>query len=213
MRITVFGAAGNMGSRIVAEALSRGHEVSAVLRDPTRSHELLAAATIRVGDAANAESVAELSAGQDVVIGATRPAPGNEGEHAMTAKALLAGVTQAGVRLLLVGGAGGLSVPGTAGTLVADDPNFVPPAWRDIARACVDQFEACRADTQADWTYLSPPALLAPGERSGHFRLGGDELLVDGEGNSAISMEDLAVALIDEAERPRHRRARFTAAY
>lgn len=213
MRICVFGAAGNMGSRIVTEALSRGHEVSAIVRDPARFNELPAAANARVGNAANVESVAELSSGQDVVISATRPAPGSEGEHVMTARTLLAGVAQTGVRLLLVGGAGGLTVPGSEGTLVADDPNFVPPAWRDIALACVDQLNICRADTQADWTYLSPPALLEPGERTGHFRLGSDELLVDAAGNSAISMEDLAVALIDEAERPQHRRARFTAAY
>lgn len=213
MRISVFGAAGNMGSRIVAEALSRGHEVTAVVRDPTRLQELPAAASVRAGNAASVESVTELSSGQDVVISATRPAPGREHEHAMNAKALLAGVANAGSRLLLVGGAGSLTVPGSEGILVADDPSFVPPAWRDIALACVDQFEACRADTRADWTYLSPPALLAPGERTGRYRLGGDELLLDDEGNSAISMEDLAVALVDEVERPRHRRARFTAAY
>lgn len=213
MRITLFGAAGNLGSRILAEALSRGHEVTAVVRDPARFSELPAAANARVGNAANADEVAKLSAGQDVIISATRPAPGNEPELVITAKALLAGVAQADVRLLLVGGAGGLIVPGSGGTLAADDPTFVPAAWRDIALACVDQFEVCRADTQADWTYLSPPALLAPGERTGHYRLGTDELLIDDKGNSAISMEDLSIALLDEAERPRHRRARFTAAY
>lgn len=213
MRIVLFGAAGNLGSRILAEALSRGHEVTAVVRDPARFNELPAAANARVGNAANADDVAKLSAGQDVVISATRPAPGRESELAMTAKTLLAGVARAEVRLLLVGGAGSLIVPGSGGTLAADDPTFVPLAWRDIALACVDQFEVCRADTQADWTYLSPPALLAPGERTGHYRLGTDELLIDDEGNSAISMEDLSIALLDEAERPRHRRIRFTAAY
>lgn len=213
MRITVFGAAGNMGSRIVAEALSRDHEVTAVVRDSSRFHELPAAATARAGDGANVEDVAELSAGQDAVISATRPAPGRESELATTAKALLSGVARTGVRLLLVGGAGSLTVPGTGGTAVLDDPNLVPAAWRDIALACTDQLEACRADTEANWTYLSPPALLVPGERTGQYRLGADVLLVDDEGSSTISMEDLAVALMDEAERPRHRRARFTAAY
>ncbi len=84
---------------------------------------------------------------------------------------------------------------------------------RDLALACTDQLEACRADTEVDWAYLSPAALLTPGERTGNYRLGDDELLVDAEGNSTMSMEDLAVALLDEAERPKHHRTRFTAAY
>lgn len=212
MRITVFGAAGSVGSRVVAEALSRGHEVTAIMRDPARFHELPTAAKARPGDAANVEDVAELSAGQDVVISATRPAPGSEGELAATARALLAGLARTGVRLLIVGGAGGLTVPGGGGKTVMDDPDF-PADWRAIALACNDQLEACRAETTVDWAYLSPPALLEPGARTGVYRLGADELLVDAEGNSKISMEDLAVALLDEAERPKHHRTRFTVAY
>ena len=84
---------------------------------------------------------------------------------------------------------------------------------RDIALACVDQLAACRSDTVADWTYLSPSALLESGERTGTYRLGTDELIVDAQGNSTISMEDLAVVLLDGAERPRHSRTRFTAGY
>ncbi|HET8726079.1 MAG TPA: NAD(P)H-binding protein [Alphaproteobacteria bacterium] len=213
MRMTVFGAAGNVGSRVVVEALSRGHEVTAVTRDPGRFHELPAAAEPRAGDAENVEDVAALSAGRDVVIGATRPAPGREGDHAATARALLAGSARTGVRLLVVGGAGSLIVPGSGGTAAIDDPRFVPAEWRAIAQASTDQFEVCLADDAADWTYLSPPALLAPGTRTGTYRLGTDELLVDADGNSAISMEDFAVALLDEAERPRHRRTRFTVGY
>jgi len=79
-------------------------------------------------------------------------------------------------------------------------------AFRHIALACTDQLEACRAEARVDWTYLSPAALLEPGKRTGNYRLGTDELLVDAEGNSTISMEDLAVALLDEAERPKHLR-------
>jgi uncharacterized protein len=96
---------------------------------------------------------------------------------------------------------------------VLDDPRFLPAAARPIALACVAQLAACRAETRADWTYLSPPANLGPGERTGAYRIGGDELLVDSAGNSAISMEDLAVALLDEVEQPRHHRARFTVAW
>lgn len=213
MRITVFGAAGSVGSQVVAEALSRGHEVTAVVRDAARFGQLPAGAKAATGNAANRDDVARLSAGQDLVISATRPAPGRESELAETARALLAGVAQAGVRLLLVGGAGGLTVPGAPTKLVIDDPRFVADAWRPIAQACVDQLQVCRADTNADWTYLSPPAILAPGERTGAYRLGGDEILVDSAGKSSISIADLAVALLDEAERPRHGRSRFTVGY
>jgi uncharacterized protein len=210
MRITVFGAGGNVGSRVVAEALSRGHEVTAVVRDPARFHGP-PAAEVRIGDAGNVENVAELSVGQDVVISATRPVPGREGELVTTVRALLTGLARTGVRLLVVGGAGSLTVPGTGGTVI-EDPDF-PVGWRDIALACNDQLEACRVETEVDWAYLSPAALLEPGERTGDYRLGADELLVDAEGSSAISMEDLAVALLDEAERPKHHRTRFTVAY
>jgi len=214
MRITVFGATGSVGHRVVTEALFRGHDVTAVTRDPARFHELHVAAKARAGDAGNVADVVELSTGQDLVIAATRPRAGSEHELVATTRSLLAGLAQTGVRLLVSGGAGSLTVPGAGDTLVVDDPNFVPPAWRDIAVACRDQLEACRGtETGVDWAYLSPPALLVPGERTGNYRLGTDELLVDAEGSSMISMEDLAVALVDEAEQARHHRTRFTVAY
>ncbi|MBP2404408.1 NAD(P)-dependent oxidoreductase [Streptomyces syringium] len=212
MRITVFGAAGNVGSRVVAEALSRGHEVTAVVRNPARFPQLPAGAEARVGDASNPEDVARLSAGRDVVIGATRPAPGSEGELVKATEGLLTGLAHTGVRLMVVGGAGSLMVPGTGGTTVIDAPGF-PADWRGIALACNAQLAACRAETEVDWAYLSPAAVLEPGVRTGTYRLGGDELVVDAEGNSSISMEDLAVVLLDEVERPRHVRVRFTAGY
>ncbi|MEU5646515.1 NAD(P)-dependent oxidoreductase [Streptomyces milbemycinicus] len=211
MRITVFGAAGSVGSRVVAEALSRGHEVTAVVRNPDRLADPPIGATARVGDAADVEDVVRLSTGQDLVITATRPAPGSEDELVTATKALLAGVASSGVRLLVVGGAATLTVPGTGGALVVDAPDF-PAAWRGIALACAEQLEVCRAESEADWAYLSPAALLEPGERTGTYRLGTDELLVGADGTSRISMEDLAVALLDEAEHPRHHRTRFTVA-
>ncbi|WLQ53019.1 NAD(P)H-binding protein [Streptomyces poriferorum] len=211
MRITVFGAAGKVGSRVVTEALARGHHVIAVVRDPARGHTLPAAVEVRAGDAAHVADVVELSTGQDVVISATRPAPGREPDLVTTTEALLAGAVRTGVRLLLVGGAAGLTVPGTGATVI-DQPDF-PAFLRPIALACNGQLAACRAEKTADWTYLSPPMVLEPGERTGTYRLGTDELLTDAEGGSALSMEDLAVALLDEAERPGHRRTRFTAAY
>ncbi|KJS52607.1 NADH-flavin reductase [Streptomyces rubellomurinus subsp. indigoferus] len=212
MRITVFGATGSVGSRVVTEALSRGHEVTAVVRDRAKPHGLPAAVAIAVGDARDPEAVTRAAAGQDLVITATRPAPGSEHELPAATRGLLAGLAGTGVRLLAVGGAGSLTVPGAGGMTVAEDPGF-PADIRPIALACGEQLDLYRADSEVDWTYLSPAALLEPGERTGRFRIGRDELLVDEDGNSAISMEDLAVALLDEAERPAHRRARFTAAY
>ncbi|WP_328905077.1 NAD(P)H-binding protein [Streptomyces sp. NBC_00234] len=214
MRITVFGAAGNVGTRVVAEALARGHRVTAVVRDAARFAALHPGATHRTGDAGNPEQVTELSAGQDLVVNATRPAPGREDEHAAVSRALLSGLDRTGVRLIVVGGAGSLTVPGTRGVLAIDDPAYVPTAWRHIALASNAQFDAVRTTgTDVDWTYLSPSALLEPGRRTGTFRLGTDELLVDAEGTSSLSMEDLAVALLDEAEHPEHHRSRFTAGY
>jgi len=213
MRITVFGAAGNVGSRVVAEGLLRGHEVTAVVRNPARCAELPAAADARAGDAASVADVAELSTGQDVVISAIHPPRGSETELATATKALLAGLTRSGVRLLVVGGAASLTLPGAGGTTVVDDPNLVPAAERASALASAEQLEVCRAETEVDWAYLSPAALVEPGEHTGMYRLGSDELLVDADGNLRISHEDLAVALLDEAERPRHHRNRFTVAY
>jgi carboxymethylenebutenolidase len=209
MRITVFGAAGSIGSRIVTEALSRGHEVTAVVRSEARISSLPPGAQGRIGDASSADQVAALSAGQDLVISATRPPPGKEQDLVTVAKALLAGVARSGVRLLLVGGAANLKVPDTGG-LVVDDPRYCPAFVRDIAVACRMQFEVCSANVEANWSYASPPALLVPGERTGRYRPGADELLFDSQGRSTISIEDFAVALLDEAESPQHPRSGFT---
>ncbi|WP_069887160.1 NAD(P)-dependent oxidoreductase [Streptomyces luteocolor] len=214
MRITVFGAAGNSGSRVVAEALSRGHEVTAVVRDAARFPALHPGATHRTGDAKNPSKVRELSADQDVVVNATRPSPGHEADHPAISRSLLAGLAGTGVRLLVIGGAGSLTVPGTEGVLAIDDTRYIPTAWRAIASASTAQYDAVRTtDTDVDWTYLSPAALFEPGVRTGEFRLFKDELPVAADGTSSISMEDLAVALLDEAESPTHSRTRFAVGY
>jgi carboxymethylenebutenolidase len=113
--------------------------------------------------------------------------------------------------MILVGGAASLRVPDTGG-LALDDPRYVPTFVRDIALACLRQSEVCAAERQADWTYMSPPPQLVPGVRTGRYRLAQDELLLDSEGKSTISMEDFAVALLDEAESPKHHRSSFTVA-
>jgi putative NADH-flavin reductase len=113
---------------------------------------------------------------------------------------------------LVVGGAASLTVPGSDGTTVVDGPDF-PVELRPIALACAEQLEVVRGSDDVDWVYLSPPAVLEPGVRTGRYRVGRDELLVGADGASYISMEDFAVALIDEVEQRRHSRTRFTVGY
>ena len=200
MRILVWGATGDVGSRVTQEAVARGHQVTAVGRSgPVR------------GDAADPEDVARLSAGHDVVISATRPRPGQESELVAAAKGLLIGLRDSGIRLILVGGAASLIVPGTEVQLV-DSPDF-PVDLRPIALACNEQYDVVRAAADLDWTYVSPPALLEPGERTGRYRTTGDQFLVDAAGKSFITFEDYAVAVLDELERPRHVGQRFGVAY
>jgi putative NADH-flavin reductase len=213
MKMTIFGAAGNVGKRVIDEAIRRGHEVTAVLRNPSRATELNPAASVVIGEADNVDDVVRLSAGQDIVISATRPPQGEENQLVTTAQSLLLGLAQTKVRLLLVGGAASLVVPNSQGTLVVDDINLVPLAWRDIALACLAQHQLCQKNKSVEWSYLSPPAMISPGERTGTFRLGNDELLIDEQGNSAISFEDFSIALVDEAEQDNYSKKRFTVAY
>jgi len=197
MRITVFGATGAVGREVVAEARARGHEV-------------LPASRATGMDATSPADVARLGAGQDLVINATRPQPGHEAELVAVARALFAGLRGSGTRLLLVGGAATLRTLG--GFLVQDAPDF-PAALLPIANACAEQHAVCRTESEVDWVYLSPPAALEPGPRTGRYRLGADDLITDASGASRISNADLAVALLDETERPKHHRTRFTVGY
>jgi putative NADH-flavin reductase len=210
MHITVFGATGGVGRRTVVEALARGHEVTAVVRDRSRFTGLPKGAEPRLGDVTDTAAVKELSAEADVVVSAVRPPEGLEHRQAAITRTLLDGVAT-GTRLLIVGGAATLTVPDTGG-LVLDDPRYVQRPWRAIAEASAEQHEVCRNEKRVEWVYVSPPAALMPGERTGGYRLGGDRLLLDERGESWISTEDFAVALVDEAESPRHSRTRFTVA-
>lgn len=211
MKITVLGASGSAGSRIVTEALSRGHDVTAVARNA--SNDIPAEATFRIGDAAISEDIAQLAKGQDVVISSVRPSPGQEATVAKTTEALLRGMRETDARLLVLGGAANLVVPGSGGKTVIEDADYLPPNFRHIGQASIDQLEACQAETEVDWTYLSPSASFNPGERTGSYRTGTNELLVDSNGKSELSMEDAAVALLDEAEKPKHHRTQFTIGY
>jgi len=213
MKITILGATGNAGSRVVTEALSRGHEVTAVVRNPTSTNNLPSGIRVITGDASNIEDVTKFSTGQDVVISAIRPASGLESDVIPTTRTLMDGLSKTGVRLLVVGGASTLMVPGTGGKTVIEDSNYLPVTARHIGKASADQLEVCFAETRVDWAYLSPAAQFAPGERTGNYRMGTDELLIDAVGISKISMEDVAIVLLDEAEQPKHHQTRFTVAY
>jgi putative NADH-flavin reductase len=198
VRIAVIGAAGNVGSRIVAEALRRGHQVTALTRNDV--------------DATDAGAVASLIRGHDVGIGATRPQPGDEQSAGVVTSSLLAAHAETGVRFVMVGGAGSLRTPDGDGRLVSDDPRWVPAEFAELARTASDQLDLCRNEACTDWTYVTPPALMEPGLRTGDYRIGRDELLVDWDGRSYLSMEDMAAAILDEIEQPAHRRQRFTVA-
>ena len=212
MKVVLYGASGMVGSRILAELVSRGHQVTAVVRDPLK----IATAGVRVlkGDVTEPASVAETAAGADAAISAYAPPKGEEPTLSAATHALVDGLSEAGVRrLIVVGGAGSLeAAPGVA---LVDAPGF-PEAYRDIAMAHRDILPILREaslDTDIDWTYLSPAAMIQPGERTGKFRLGKTALVVDDKGESKISAEDYAVALVDELENPRHIRQQFTLAY
>jgi putative NADH-flavin reductase len=120
-------------------------------------------------------------------------------------------VKKSGVkRLLVVGGAGSLYV--APGVQLVDTPSF-PAEWKQGALAARDALNLIRAETTLDWTFLSPPVFLEPGARTGGFRIGGDEVLMAGDKPAGITVADLAVAIVDEIETPRHVRSRFTVGY
>ncbi|MBA3833468.1 MAG: NAD(P)H-binding protein [Chthoniobacterales bacterium] len=213
MNITIFGAAGDVGTRIVDEALARGHEVAGVVRDKVQFDKLSTKVRCVVADASDPEQVRRAAHGQDLIISAVRPPEGEEDAMISLTRALLDGAAVAGVRILLVGGAARLLLPDGGGETVLSAADFLPASIVAIARASQAQYELCLGETRAAWTYLSPPGMLEPGERTGRYRLGADTLLVDEGGVSRISMEDLAVAMLDEAEAPKHVRRAFTVGY
>jgi putative NADH-flavin reductase len=162
MRILVLGAAGSVGAAVVVEALVRGHAVTAAVRRPASLELLPPGVDGQLGDAGDAGDVARLSRGHDVLVAATRPPDGAEQEVVPTTMALLDGAGRSGVRVLVVGGAATLTVPGT-GQQVLEDEGLVPPEVQPIARASAAQLAVCRASTGVDWTYLSPPRCWSRG--------------------------------------------------
>jgi putative NADH-flavin reductase len=212
MKIALLGATGTIGKRILREALDRGHDVTAVVRDPAKVAETSPKLTVVAGDALDAHGIADAIRGHDAVVTAYAPPQGSEQTLVDATRALIAGAKEAGVsRVVAVGGAGSLEV--APGVQLVDTPHL-PDAWRPIALAHRDALDVYRAEAGGlEWTNFSPAAFIEPGERTGAFRLGTDELVSDAAGQSRISAEDYAVALLDEVERPQYVGRRFTAAY
>lgn len=198
-----------IGSRILREAVGRGHQVVAIVRKP---EAVPAEPGVRAvgGDALDPASIAATAAGAAVAVSAFGPQAGHDDDLSKNAHALIAGLAQASVpRVIVVGGAGSLEVP--PGVKVIDTPQF-PAAYKAEAGKGGEFLELLRKERDLDWTFLSPSALFVAGERTGKFRLGKDQLLSNEKGSS-ISFEDYAIALVDEIERPAHSRQRFTVGY
>lgn len=205
MKLLIIGATGMIGSRLVAEAESRGHTVVAA----SRKGSAVGNAQPLPLEVTDVEAVVAAAQTVDLVITAVSPrSSGNAMDDALGyGGALIEAAPQIGKRLMVVGGAGTLNLPD--GTPVAD---VVPEPYRDEAKAMRAMFEML-AQSTADFTFMAPAGVIEPGERTGVFRLGQREFLTDDEGNSRISAEDYAVAFMDEVEMPKHPRQVFTAAY
>lgn len=198
-----------IGSRILAELIRRNHTVTAVVRHPEKIKAEPGVHLLQ-GDITDPAVVASAAKGADAAISAYSPPPTDPGMLSDVTRSLLAGLAEAGIRrLIVVGGAGSLEV--APGIQLVDAPSF-PEAWKAIALAHRDVLPVLR-QADLDWTYFSPAALIEPGKRTGKFRLGGTRLVANDQGESKISAEDYAVALVDELENPRHVRQQFTAAY
>jgi putative NADH-flavin reductase len=203
MKIAVIGASGNAGSRISAELARRGHSVTAIARHPEKI-AAQANVTPTKGDVMDQAGLARLLAGHDAAISSVHFLASDPAKLIGAAKESKVG------RYLVVGGAGSLEV--APGVRLVTTPGF-PVAYKAEAEKGAAFLDLLRAETELNWTFLSPSALFTAGERTGKFRLGNDQLLTSADGKSSISFEDFAVALADEIERPAHIRQRFTVGY
>jgi uncharacterized protein len=214
LKIAVVGGNGMIGQRIVREALDRGHHVTVIVRDPSRvdaRHERL---QIRQGDVLEEAQISRLIAGQDVVVNAVGSARAKTPDRSLYRKgaeslvSVLRGLAKKAPRLIVVGGVGSLKHASGQLMLERATPEHKP---EDLAqKAALDYY---RTVHDVSWTYVSPPGSILPGQRTGVFRLGDDTLIVNGKGAGHISMEDYAVAIVNEAENPRHTGRRFTVGY
>ncbi len=212
LNIALIGASGFIGSALLKEALARGHQVTALVQTPSKLSPAGALKAVKTDVLDTAALAAQLK-GHDAVISAFsgHAQADTLGYYMKGIESIVAATRQSGApRLLVVGGAGSLEV--APGVQLLDTPQF-PDAYKPTAEGARKALALLRKESSLDWTMLSPSAVIAPGERTGQFRLGGDQLLADAQGNSKISVEDFAVALIDELEKPAHTGKRFTVGY
>ena len=212
MKILLIGATGAIGARILNEAVARGHDVTAVARHPQslvpREHVWVVPA-----DAKDVQNLARLAAGHDAVVSSLSPrAEGGSEQYLAAIRAVLAAVKQANVPyVLFVGGASSLEV--APGRRLLDTLLERVPRERLAEPIVVAEARDLVAASDVNWTFLSPPGSIFPGERTGRFRLGGMQPVTDAQGQGRISMEDFAVAVVDELEHPQHVRRQFNAGY
>ena len=214
MKVALIGASGFVGTPLLNELLSRGYEVTAVVRNPekvTLTNENL---VVKGADVFDAENLAGIIAGHDAVVSAYNAGwtnPNFFDDFTKGSKAIEAATKQSGVkRLLVVGGAGSLEI--APGVQLVDTPEF-PAEYKTGATAARDYLDILKTDTVLDWTFISPAINLHPGERTGKFRLGTDQPVFDAEGKCDISVEDMAVAIVDELENKQFIKRRFTLGY
>ena len=214
-KIVLIGASGFVGSAILKEALDRGLNVTAVVRYPEKITLVHKNLVKTEGDVSFSDTVAEVSQGADAIISAYNPGwknPDIAKETTLVYKAIIEGVRKSGVkRFLVVGGAASLFVsPGKR----LMDAGIIPESFQPAVRALADVYLIdLMAEKNIDWVFFSPAGIIEPGLRTGKFRLGKDDLIVNEKGESKISVEDYAVAMIDEVEKPAHHRERFTIGY
>jgi putative NADH-flavin reductase len=203
MKIAVLGATGNVGAKVTKEALDRGHQVTAVARN-TESLAGQTAATVKSADISDNAALVDAVRGHDAVVISLK-------HQTFDVLKALDGVRQSGVkRVIIVGGAA--SLKNKDGIRLIDQPGF-PDFIKVEAAPAAAALDEIRKIDDLDWSFISPSMILGPGERTGKFRLGKDDLLVADNGESKISYDDLAVAILDELEQNRHVRQRFTAGY
>jgi putative NADH-flavin reductase len=214
MKIALIGATGRVGTRLLDEALRRGHTVTALMRDASKLPQLSRVTPVQL-DVNDTSALARALVGHDAVLHALNPYDRDSAEvrarnQRVATLCIVAAMKAAGVRrLLAVGGAGTLKHEGVQ---FMDHPSF-PADWRGGARATSVINQLLYEERDLDWTILSPAHWFRPGARTDTFRLGNDELLVGADGESRISMEDYAIAMIDELEHPKHIRRRFCVGY
>jgi putative NADH-flavin reductase len=210
MKIAILGANGNVGSVLVDEALSRGYEVLALVKDKN-NYVAKEGVEVKEVDALNKDTLVNGFKDIKIAVSAFGPKAGFENDLVVATRNLVDAAKRAQVeRFLMVGGAGSLLV--SEGVILANS-GVLPADWLPVVNAHVEALNVISKETDLNWTVLRPSSLFGPGERTGKFRLGTDYLLVDSEGNSHVSFQDYAVALFDEIDNSDFVKKAFTVGY